>query len=518
MTNKFILGPSFLLLVFLCAMPFALFVSCSDDENPSDDPYTPVKVNIKPVDMGLSVKWAPCNVGATTPESLGNCFAWGETVSKEACDWGNYSFGSSPADMVEYNDDDYKVVLDASDDAATVNWGGRWRMPTAREFEELISSSQVEWTDVNGVEGLRVKSIISGNSIFFPAAGNKEESGAEGECCVISYWTSELEESVDADAGCGKAKEFYFEKGSSLNRVASRTKVRERCYGLYVRPVWDENPYCVITYNSNNGSNETFQQRHNIYIQGVNLWKNRFETEGKAFMGWSFYEHNDSALFRGETVVTQDVTLYAHWEDIHGEENGHAWVNFGLPSGLKWATTNVGAETPEDFGSYFAWGETQEKEVYDWSTYKYGSDYVQLTKYNVYPSTGKEGFTDGKEILEKSDDAAAVNWGGKWRMPTSLEFLELLDEDLCTWVWTTRSGVNGYLVTCKINGASIFLPAAGERFESNDNLVNYRGRYWSSSLDYSAPDSGGCLWFMSDYSVCSTYPRYGGFSVRPVCQ
>lgn len=161
------------------------------------------------------------------------------------------------------------------------------------------------------------------------------------------------------------------------------------------------------------------------------------------------------------------------------EHNGHEFVDLGLPSGTKWATCNVGATKPEEYGDYFAWGETESKDNYDWSTYKWcnGSS-TTMTKYctnSVY------GTVDNKTILELSDDAANVNWGAEWRMPTKAEYDELCSK--CIWEWTTKDGVNGYAVT-GFNGNSIFLPAA---CHCEGLLQFYRdsGYYWSSSLSTS---------------------------------
>ena len=130
-----------------------------------------------------------------------------------------------------------------------------------------------------------------------------------------------------------------------------------------------------------------------------------------------------------------------------GTENGHEWIDLGLTSGTKWATANVGASKPQDYGNYYAWGETTTKGTYDWSTYKYGSAYNQLTKYCSSSSYGKDGFTDSKTTLDLSDDAAYVNWGGKCRMSTKAQQDELRNE--CYLVWTENyngSNVEGYIV------------------------------------------------------------------------
>lgn len=166
--------------------------------------------------------------------------------------------------------------------------------------------------------------------------------------------------------------------------------------------------------------------------------------------------------------------------------NGHECVDLGLS--VKWATMNVGANTPEAYGDYFAWGEVEPKKIGGWETYKYCSgsgntwtDYYgitlsYMTKYCTKADYGLDGFIDNKILLEPEDDAAVKNWGGAWRMATIEEWQELTDS--CEWTWTTLNGVNGYEVKSKTNGNSIFLPAAGM---SNFNVGN-SGYYWTSSL------------------------------------
>ena len=192
-------------------------------------------------------------------------------------------------------------------------------------------------------------------------------------------------------------------------------------------------------------------------------------------------------------------------------ENGHEYIDLGLS--VKWATMNVGANSPEEHGDYFAWGETQPKATYDWSTYKWcnGSE-TTLTKYNTDSSYGT---VDNKTQLDLSDDAARANWGGSWRMPTKAEQDELRNN--CTWTWTTENGVNGYKVTSKSNGNSIFLPAAGFRSASSLYEAGSFGYYWSSSLSTVTPNYACVLHFYSDYVRSYNRNRCLGFSVRPVC-
>ena len=193
----------------------------------------------------------------------------------------------------------------------------------------------------------------------------------------------------------------------------------------------------------------------------------------------------------------------------------HEYVDLGLS--VKWATCNVGATTPEGYGDYFAWGETTPKTTYDWSTYKYcNGTWNTMTK---YCTDSYYGTVDNKTTLELTDDAAHVNWGGSWRMPTKAEQDELIYN--CTWTWTTQNRVNGYKVTSKKNGNSIFLPAAGYRNNSLLYDAGSRGFYWSSSLD---TRGAYCAYFVyfeyfeSDYVNWFSSYRYYGHSVRPVCE
>ncbi len=188
------------------------------------------------------------------------------------------------------------------------------------------------------------------------------------------------------------------------------------------------------------------------------------------------------------------------------------WVDLGLPSGLLWATRNVGATSPEDYGDYFAWGETQPKEVYDWSTYIYSNGAVdQLTKYCNNSDFGYNGFTDNLTILQPGDDAATANYGG--RTPTKEEWQELLDNTTATW--TTQNGVNGELFT-GTNGNSLFLPAASYRWGSTFYHGGSHGGYWSSSLSITITWSARLFFFDPSNQRVDGSSRYYGYTVRAV--
>lgn len=225
-----------------------------------------------------------------------------------------------------------------------------------------------------------------------------------------------------------------------------------------------------------------------------------------------------SVLFFATAILLGFGLQSCDRENENGGNNGGStsvkWVDLGLPSGLLWADRNVGASTPEDYGNYYAWGETTPKNVYNWSTYAYGNNYDELTKYCNEALYGLNGFTDNLTTLEASDDAATVNLGGGARTPKGYEWRELIDHTTSTWV--TRNGVNGRLLTGS-NGNSLFLPAAGNRnYTSLFNAGEY-GHYWSSTL---GTDDPGRAWYFRFYSssqsIMDSYDRYHGFSVRAV--
>ena len=370
------------------------------------------------VDLGLpsGLKWACCNVGASSPEEYGDYFAWGETDSKS-----NYTEDNCATKGQNIGD-----IAGTSRDAARVNWGDSWRMPRASEIEELVDNCTWTWITQNGNNGYRVTGP-NGNSIFLPAAGYR--FGSSSDCVGFSghYWGSTPVENITQSA-----YNLIFYSGRHLRSWNFRD------FGQSVRPVLD------------------------------------------------------SGLMSSTrpTRPTQSTTA------TRGVINGHEWVDLGLPSGLKWATCNVGASNPGDYGNYYAWGETSTKSSYDSSNC----------------STWEQNIGD---IAGTSRDAARVNWGGRWRMPRKAEIDELLNN--CTWTWTTQNGNNGCRVTGP-NGNSIFLPAAGLRHGSSSDCVGFSGHYWGSTPDESNTQGAYCLFFNGVYHSSDWGIRHYGRSVRPVLE
>ena len=780
------------------------------------------------VDMGLSVKWATMNVGATIVEEGGKYFAWGEVEEKVTYMWDNYHYGNSRTTLSkyceseEYGTVDNKAVLDLWDDAAYMIWGGKWRMPTYNEWDELLRNSTWTWVEQNGVKGVRVRSTKNGNCIFLPTTGYKVGADLNYKDVIVGFWSGSLSKNgsymsygvsienpnntasfygfnryngypiravmdnaitppavdvpivvttaasevtknsavvggnVVSDGGlevtdrgvyysmsanpietgtkveCGSGLgEFTYdftdlqtgatyyvrayaknkfgvaygeevsficealptitttqptnvsytsatvggnvtddgglevtERGivyaTTQNPTTADSKVANgsglgqftcnladlqdgvtyyaRAYAInakgtaygeevsfttkqqFVPTIVTTQPTNVAYNSATVGGNVTNDGGAEVTERGIvyATTQNPTTADSKVSNGSGLgeftynltdlqdgttyyaraYAVNAKGTAYGEEVsfttkqqfsptiatvepinvtatsatvggnvtsdggaeVTERGIVYATTQNpttadskvtngsglgqftcnltdlqdgttyyarayainakgmVYGEEVSFITLKIGEPVDLglsvKWATMNVGASSPEGYGDYFAWGETNTKSTYNWSTYKWynGSSTTPLTKYNTMSS---HGTVDNTVQLELTDDAAHVNWGGAWRMPTDAELTELREQ--CTWTWTSQNGVNGYKVTSKSNGNSIFLPAAGCRLVSSLLYAGSSGLYWSSSLGTDYPYDAWYVNFASGGVSRYDSRRYYGRSVRPVC-
>ena len=463
------------------------------------------------VDLGLSVMWATCNVGANSPEECGDYYAWGETKTKNV-----YSFENSKTDDKEIAD----FSGDAQYDAATANWGGPWRMPTEAEAEELL---RCNWKKVviNDVNGYKVTGV-NGNSIFIPKAGYISDEDFFYKDRASWLWTSTPR----------NLREAYSMYDDSYTRGDFRTR------GIPVRPVIDDCGSIEVK-NVLEGADVYINDKHygttpllipkiKIGEYDLKLMKIGFPTRTESVTvkvdecstieqvkDWQYYKeitintnYNNAQVYvdgsyagnsplkillaygthvvkvdHKEGLQTQYILVDQHCSGVVNMEliprktNGHEYVDLGLS--VKWATCNVGANAPEQYGDYFAWGETMPKRRY----------------------TRKNSLTYEKTMGDISGhvnyDAATANWGGDWRMPTKEEMQELLDN--CKWEETELNGVEGYKVTSKVNSNYIFLPAAGCIEYGNKNYdIGEKVKYWTST-----PDSPGY-----GYAYHMYYPSY----------
>ena len=408
----------FVFISIIAVLGMVCLISFVDSELDTDAESTAV-------DLGLpsGTLWATCNVGATSPEQTGLYFAWGETTGFTAAD--------VTAGTRKFNEDSYKAASISTDltleqDAAHVNLGGNWRMPTKDEWQELFDYCDVTWVSSyrgKDVAGRVFTSKVNGNSVFFPAAGY----------CSYAY--------------------------SYPNRVND--------LGYYWSASWNSSS---------------------------NAWYLGFE-----------YSNQTLRSDNGYRELGQSVRGVLSFPSPPAESTP---VDLGLPSGLKWAEGNVGATSAEQAGLYFGWGETTGYTAADVTA---GVREFTEDKYNA----GSAASISADLTLEQ--DAAHANLGGNWRMPTDDEYQELLDN--CDAVWTTDykgTGGKGCIFTSKVNGNSVFFPAAGYCRNTSVRSVGSRGSYWSVSWD--SPSYAWLLNFESGRQYLDFDCGYYGRSVRGVCE
>lgn len=413
------------------------------------------------VDLGLpsGTLWATCNIGAKSPEDIGQKFCWGETSPKQKYGWKNYKYANGEKEVYHegitydipyltkycressmgYNGfTDSKTELQKTDDAAFVNWGTDWRIPTEEQVNELCRKCTYSVVSKNGIRGLEFTGS-NGNKLFIPSPTPSDDYFG-----TPLFWISTLSSYKDDYASC---YEYNFSKKTRESFGL------ERCDPLPVRPV----------------------------------------------------------------------------------SNNKHYVDLGLPSGTLWADSNVGAKTPEDNGEHFAWGELndqeKEREEYNpfaelgkvilgdsykpasfcsWQSYHLG-DSASLKKYCTKTEYGKDGFVDGKTLLDYSDDVAYQRWGSNWCLPTYNQFKELITK--CTWKHTERSGKSG--VECVgPNGNVLFFPISELYY--NGVLYTSDGSYWSRSLSDENPNRAFGFYLNSNEGFGTDIERCIGSTIRPV--
>lgn len=509
------------------------------------------------VDLGLSVCWATCNLGAISPEDSGNYYAWGETTTKTEYLWTNYKYCNGTYDSMtkystvsEYGDNgfvDGKIMLDPEDDAATVIKGTGWRMPTLSEVDELYHNTTFTYTTVNGINGYKFQSKISGytdNWIFIPAAGyfngtriiteaNSHDPKYYADCWAKNIYPgqSNLAYLIDLEY-----KGYYGYPNISWSAHDSRF------VGRSIRPVYDAENAGVAgisldkhsittvvsvseklkaTLSRNDESNRT------DYIE----WKSSNPSVASVD-----YSGVVTAKAVGKTTITARSPFGGFTDEciVTVTAATKGYVDLGLS--VKWANCNLGANAPGEVGLFYQWGDTQgygsntsDGKIFNWADYSNNiaykwcnGTYNTLTKYvpsSAANSYGYNKFYDNKTTLELTDDAAHVALGSNSRIPTSEEWAELRNTDNCTW---TPCG-KGYKVQSKITGYTdnwIFIPATGQRCGSSIESTGY-GYYWSSNLytpNYAASDRAIIQYFSPGSRSNEEYntSRSFGCNIRPV--
>ena len=415
---------------------------------------------LKEVDLGLpsGIKWANMNVGATNYKEYGTYFSWGETETKTDYTWPTYQWGSWNDEIKRVSITKYNSVLNPEDDAATINWGPRWRMPTKKEFQELINNTTATYVRIKHIthDNKEVDSVVvkltstkNGNYIYLPTAGywNGRHITTE-DWHWAHYWTSTLDE-----------------------------KNNNRAYICQITcEDWDADP---------------------IPVQDIHIieWK------------------------RPEGLTVRPVVA----DDDAGSSAPEGVEEVDLGLSVKWANMNVGAESFDEWGNFYAWGEAWTRHAYGWyygyftgETNDQGYD-ISLRigpnyKWGAY-DTGMTGYT-GLTTLEADDDAATANWGNGWRTPTKAEFEELLANT--NYEVGESDGVAYAKFTSKINGKYIYLPAGGYYDGESITKVNKIGLYYSSTVNTDNCTKAYYMGFDKDNRGTASNIRTYGYNIRPV--
>ncbi|MCR5325223.1 MAG: Ig-like domain-containing protein [Bacteroidales bacterium] len=453
------------------------------------------------VDLGLpsGVKWASFNLGASSVEDRGVSYCWGETEPYFGYmkDDEEYKWCDSNGKLTKYNYvsaygvQDFKSVLDLEDDAAHAALGGDWRMPNEDEFKELSSNCTKEYVTVNGVNCCKFISNINAASIIM----------ASGTMC--------------SNLAFGYPWYYNYHAPGSIERLA-------RVNANVVRPVYGKYVPATSIQINHESLRLTKGDRKTMWITVLpdnataKNWTAISSDESVATCSYDEYGVRVSGKSYGKATITVYPSSGIEGTPASFEvtvAKDPEYVDLGLS--VKWAKWNVGANTPEEYGNYYAWGETTPKDVYSWGTYLWcnGTDHT-LTKYNGRSEYGS--VVDHISLLSDTDDVAKAEWKGLWRMPTYAEIQELRQN--CTWTWTddyNGTGIKGYEVTG--NGNSIFLPAAGRKQDnalSNDGKYGY---YWAGTgATRGTPYTAHDLFFRNGYEDNTVNKRFYGFSVRPV--
>lgn len=462
----------------------------------------PVYTEYEYVDMGLSVMWATCNVGAESEADLGDLYAWGEIIARKEFNGNDYRFGKDgkltkycfkPATSYD-GAPDMVQRLSVVDDVASVKWGEDWRMPTSAELEELVKYSKWRYVSEGGLVGFEVMSIINGNVIFLPAM-NQDVSG---------YWSSDLL-LMDWSLSDGNARALLFDS------VTVKMKYAGRAGGNPVRPVYDGKKHSITGVD--------FDAYHKL--GPLELSKVRYPDEIRGEINETPVEHVINSAFLAD-----------------GKVGGHDYVNMG--NGIYMSTINLGANKVGEAGESYMWADTAPKKYEpnwestkpDWHSYKY-ADFVKveyldkdewynmlvMTKYNsddIRLQKSEHGRParmaklypiDYWQQIRPEDDAASALWGKEWRIPTEEEMAYLRDK--CCREGHTVEGKEVLRFSSPETGGFVDFPwtrRTAARF----------AEYWTSTRKYRVSNYAYAFTMWEEIVKLEDLERCRSFYIRPV--
>ena len=433
----------------LCGVPTQQIDSVCPDDN---HPHT--------IDLALpsGTLWSCCNIDATAPEMYGGYYSWGETEGKLKYDWSTYIHCDGTSSTCH---DLNGEICGTPYDVAREKWAGMWMMPTTMQQKELIDNCAYEWTTLNGVGGVLFTGT-NGEKIFIPAGGYQSESGVTNVGIEGTYWSSQIPK------GQGNASILYFKSDYVSSGIVS-----ERYRGLNVRPVVTPHPLLPSTYYlslfingqgvvdiiSGYGSYSVESSDEEVATAIVDSTSIVVKAVGGGKADITVTDNLSEQRITVEVTV-KSLPVFASCPD---DNHPHA-IDMGLPSGTVWACCNVDAASPEEIGGYYAWGETEVKEIYSEGTYLY-RDFVNGTCSNI-----------GDNICGTEYDVAHMKWDGYWQMPSRAQMYEMVRN--CTY--------SPYLgtFTSKINGNEIYMPRTGYYMDSTLKDRSGGGYYWTGTLCY----------------------------------
>lgn len=464
------------------------------------------------VDLGLSVVWGEKNLGASSMYDAGSYYLWGDPTGT-----GIIMYFETPST---------NYIVDTQYDIAKAKLDKGWRLPTREEIKELLSSCS--WAIVSN--GVRLTGP-NGKSIILPLTGmGFPADGAAGSMSITNKDKGYLMTGESyADGSTRFAYVYHYNQSFTYNWSSYNAPMAK----FPVRPVFESLdgtiPVSSVSLNNTDlklkvGASETLTATvlPNDATDKTVTWRTSdasvasVDNNGKVI---AVKEGSANVTAKaGEKSATCTVTVQAASDTIPdgAVDLGIEVTNWeGRTYTLCWSDRNIGANTPEEYGEYYAWGETQTKESYDWTNYKWceGSS-SSLTKYTG--DDHKYVLELGEKSGETIDDVARAKLGGKWRMPHDDEWYALTVK--CTWTKTTRNGVNGFVVTGP-NGNSIFLPLAGRRYGTSlSDDTGSEGFYWSSFLKDDKPKQAYFLNIQNSPYSHQKIERCTGLSVRAVIE
>ena len=444
------------------------------------------------VDLGLSVQWAPFNLGAANASEPGFLVGWGDVTGR------NHS-----TDLKYYptlTPDGH--IVNTSYDLAKVMWEDKWRMPTDGEINELITQCDWEWTEQDGVNGYLVKSRTNENSIFLPVTGVRT-GDVTGEADMGYYWSGMLSEN-----------KTYAQMLGMTENTFTMTEM-ERYLGMAIRPVYGDYKQKVeVAINENGVTKGTETVSVPLIFTGTLSYvsdygvafatsESTLNVQGSSRVNKSGVPNETTTITVGglESNTTYYFKAYAVTEGNFVESNVITVTTdakFPIPDAVdlglsvKWAKWNMGASSEYEVGGYYGWGDPTGENP-SWTSSDYASGYTKTT------------------ICGTSYDIATTNWGAGWRLPTVEEVRELMDKSTITA--TTQNGVAGYMLTC--NGQSIFLPKGGYEYNNKFYYDNY-SMYWTGETDSQLHPYELAVYSKTQYDVIANSNKATHMLIRPV--